>query len=275
MTTNSEWGVKIHWQDGTDEDFKDFPQQMAKAKLKAEAKAAKKVENPDAPSSSSEEEGESDNESNVDVAKIRRFEQLENEKEEIEEMADSEEEKENDVEEDPGEGKPEARILWAAQNNQLDLVKEMVGAAPGLVGARDEDLYTPLHRAAYNNHIQVARFLLGAGADPLAMTDTGWTPMHSAAKWNNAEMVELLLAAGTPVNTISEGGLTALHVAAMSGGKCRNTVELLLMQPDIDLSLVSNQGDTACEIALRSGPLAPALFDAAAPKGVLSYRERK
>ena len=57
----------------------------------------------------------------------------------------------------------QARILWAAQNNQLDLVKEMVGAAPGLVGARDEDLYTPLHRAAYNNHIQERDDLLFKG----------------------------------------------------------------------------------------------------------------
>jgi len=174
--------------------------------------------------------------------------------------------------EDPGDNDPKARILWAAQNNEIELVKSMLQKSPGLIAARDEDLYTPLHRAAYSNHSQMVKFLLEQGADPLSQTDTGWTPMHSAAKWNNSDIVEILLNAGTPVNTISEGGLTAIHVAAMSTN-CRQTVELLLMQPDIDLSLTSNQGDTAYDIAVRSGPLGD-LFDAALPKATQFYRER-
>ncbi len=42
----------------------------------------------------------------------------------------------------------------------------------------------------------MVRLLLANGADPLALTDTGWTPLHSAAKWNNVDIVELLLNAG-------------------------------------------------------------------------------
>lgn len=276
MTANSEWGVKIHWQDGTDEDFADFPEQMKLAKEKAEEKAErkrKKIEEggendreEGGDSSSSEEEevvevGENGQPETVELP--RKFNNL------VDELTESE--SEDEVEEDPGEDKPEARILWAAQHNELELVKTMLEKAPGLVGARDEDLYTPMHRAAYSNHIQVVRYLLEKGADPLATTDTGWTPMHSAAKWNNCEIVELLLNTGTPVNTGSEGGLTALHVAAMSAN-CRQTLELLLMQPDIDLSLVSNNGDTAYDIAVRMGPYGP-LFAAAWPRGVQAYRE--
>jgi len=272
---SSKWGVQIHWQDGTEEDFADFPQQMKLAKEKALAKAEKKAakfeaENDDEAvinsSSSEEEEGE---ENEVEsVTNIRKFNHL------VDSLTDEEENLEdNEEDEDPGEDKPEARILWAAQNDNLDLVKTLLEKSPGLVGARDEDLYTPLHRAAYSNHIQVVRYLLEKGADPLATTDTGWTPLHSAAKWNNTDIVEVLLNVGTPVNTGSEGGLTALHVAAMSAN-CRQTIELLLMQPDVDLSLMSNQGDTAQEIAARSGPYAP-LFEAAWPRGVQMYRERK
>jgi len=276
MTANSEWGVKIHWQDGTDEDFADFPEQMKLAKQKAEEKAERKRkireekgmeegEGEEFSSSEEEEVGEEPGENGKleTVENIRKFENL------VDELTESE--SEDEVEEDPGESKPEARILWAAQYNELDLVKTLLEKAPGLVAARDEDLYTPLHRAAYSNHIQVVRYLLEKGADPLATTDTGWTPMHSAAKWNNSEIVELLLNTGTPVNTGSEGGLTALHVAAMSAN-CRQTLELLLMQPDIDLSLVSNNGDTAYDIAARCGPYA-SLFAAAWPRGVQTYRE--
>jgi len=249
---NSKWGVQIHWQDGTDKDFEDFPAQMELARQKEEKRKAA-GRHPDESSEESETETEG-------VEKIRKFNQLD----------EVESESSDEDNEDPGPEKPELRILWAAQNDKLDLVKSLLVEKPGLVAARDSDLYTPLHRAAYNNHIKVVKYLIEEGADPLATTDTGWTPMHSAAKWNNAEIVEILLHAGTPVNTSSEGGLTALHVAAMSSS-CRQTLEFLLMQPDIDLSLASNQGDTARDIAVRSGPFA-CLFDAASPRAIQSYR---
>lgn len=50
-----------------------------------------------------------------------------------------------------------ARILWAAENGRLDVVKEVLQGNPSLVQARDNDLYTPLHRAAYNNHADVVQ----------------------------------------------------------------------------------------------------------------------
>jgi len=252
---NSKWGVQIHWQDGTDKDFEDFPKQMELARQKDEKRKAAGLG-----SDYSSEESDVDGEG---VEKIRKFNQLD----------ENESESSEEDNEDPGPEKPELRILWAAQNDRLDLVKSLLAEKPGLVGARDSDLYTPLHRAAYSNHIKVVRYLLEQGADPLATTDTGWTPMHSAAKWNNADIVELLLHAGTPVNTLSEGGLTALHVAAMTS-ESRQTLEFLLMQPDIDLSLASNQGDTARDIAARSGPFA-CLFDAAHPRSIQAYRQRK
>ena len=47
------------------------------------------------------------------------------------------------------------------------------------MGSIDEDLYTPLHRAAYNGHVNVMKVLLKHGADPNAPTLDGWTPLHS------------------------------------------------------------------------------------------------
>jgi len=246
QSSNSSWSVQVPWQTGTDKDFEGFKEQMQQAREESVAKPAA-----------------SDDVSSDGAEEIPR-----------EILVGSESEEEDDPAEgpDPGPSQPKSRILWAAEHNQLELVKEMLTEKPGLVGARDEDLYTPLHRAAYNNHVQMVRLLLNKGADPLAQTDTGWTPLHSAVKWNNAKCAEVLLSAGVPVNTVSEGGLTPLHVAAMSS-TCRDCIELLLMQPDVDLSLVSNQGDTAMEIASRSGPLAP-LFQAAQPKSAQRHREQ-
>jgi len=254
MCEQSAWRAEIPWEEGTEADFADFKEKMANAKISG------------AINESSSGDESSENEEVVKDKVTKRFADYNRFVD-----TESEEEDDPDQDEDPGSGNPEQRILWAAQHNKMEIAEEMLREKPGLVGARDEDLYTPLHRASYNNHLKMARFLLRSGADPRAETDTGWTPLHSAAKWNNVQIAELMLNAGVSVNHVSEGGLTPLHVAAMSTN-CRETVELLLMQSNVDLYLLSNQGDSARDIAERSGPLSP-LFDAAIPRSIQAYRK--
>lgn len=173
-------------------------------------------------------------------------------------------------EEDPGEKHPGERMLWAAQHNKLTLAKELLEHSPRLVAVKDSDLYTPLHRASYNNHLEMARLLLHAGADPLATTEDGWTPLHSAAKWNSAAVVELLLNF-TPVNCLTRGGQTPLHLASLSSSS-RETLELLLMHPDIDPSIENGQGDTGRDIAGRNSHFAP-LYDSVTARGLRKHKE--
>ena len=54
-------------------------------------------------------------------------------------------------------GNPKKKILWAAENNELDIVKELLEEDSSLVGSRDSDMYTPLHRACYNGHTDTVR----------------------------------------------------------------------------------------------------------------------
>ena len=72
------------------------------------------------------------------------------------------------------------------------------------------------------------------------------------------------------MNSVTKGGQTPLHLACQSHNK--ETLELLLMRPDIDPSLVNNQGDTARMVAERMGKLAH-MFDAVFPSGVLTHKE--
>lgn len=52
---------------------------------------------------------------------------------------------------------PNKRILWAAEHGNLEAVNEIMATAPEMVHSHDNDHYTPLHRAAYNNHVEVAK----------------------------------------------------------------------------------------------------------------------
>ncbi|XP_075150576.1 ankyrin repeat domain-containing protein 49 [Haematobia irritans] len=150
----------------------------------------------------------------------------------------------------------ERMILWAVNEKKLDEIREILRLDPETVASVDEDGYTPLHRAAYNNYVDIAKLLLQYKADPNAKTKLGWTPLHSACKWSHAESVSLLLQHGADVNAQSDGQQTPLHVAA-TVSNCRNTATLLLMDPNINAKSLNNSEETAEEIALRTGLTTP------------------
>jgi ankyrin repeat protein len=90
----------------------------------------------------------------------------------------------------------------------------MIEKNPSAVCVHDRDGYTPLHRAAYNDHPAVVARLLQMQADPSARTEDGWTPLHCAACWANPQVAQVLLAdPRVNVNARTNGLLTPLHLA--------------------------------------------------------------
>lgn len=149
--------------------------------------------------------------------------------------------------------KPQDLLLWAAENNRLSTVNSVLASDASLVHCRDEDNYTPLHRASYGGHLAVASALLQAGAKVNGRTADGWTPLHSACRWGRVTMASLLLRHGAQINAQTNGGLTPLHLAA-SNPDSAETLELLLSQRHLNASLRSSSGETASQVAQRSGP---------------------
>lgn len=97
-------------------------------------------------------------------------------------------------------------VLWAAENGELETLQGLLKAQPGLLYARDSDGYTPLHRAAYGNHLEIVSYLLSLNANVGSRTQLGWTPLHSACNWNNYKVVARLLAANANPAAVSDGG---------------------------------------------------------------------
>ncbi|KAM5181166.1 ankyrin repeat domain-containing protein 49 [Mantella aurantiaca] len=146
---------------------------------------------------------------------------------------------------------PKDLLLFAAENNRLGTVQRILANQPDLVNVTDEDLYTPLHRASYNGHLDVVRELIAKGANIHAVTLDGWTPLHSACKWNNTAIASFLLQHGADINAQTEGSLTPLHLAAANRDS-RQILELLLMNRYLNPHLTNKVGETAQEIARRT-----------------------
>lgn len=145
---------------------------------------------------------------------------------------------------------PVELMLWAAEKNRLSTVERLAASDPSLVNCRDDDGYTPLHRASYSGHALVVSFLLDSGADLHARTVDGWTPLHSASCWGHVAIASCLLRRGSEVNAMTNGQLTPLQLAAGNPAALQ-TLELLLSQRSLQAGLRNSAGETAYDVALR------------------------
>ena len=81
------------------------------------------------------------------------------------------------------------------------------------VHTKDNDGWTPLHWAARNNSIAVAKLLISSGAEVNAKNNAGRTPLHLAAYNNSRAVAELLISSGADVNVKDVIDRTPLHWA--------------------------------------------------------------
>ncbi|EHB01924.1 Ankyrin repeat domain-containing protein 49 [Heterocephalus glaber] len=146
---------------------------------------------------------------------------------------------------------PSKLLLWAAEKNQLTTVQRLLSEKVTHVNTRDEEEYTPLHQAAYSGHLDIVQELVAQGADVHAATVDGWTPLHSVCKWSNTTVASFLLQHDADINAQTKGLLTPLHLAA-GNRDSKDTLEFLLMNPYIKLSLKNSLEETAFDIARRT-----------------------
>jgi ankyrin repeat protein len=134
-------------------------------------------------------------------------------------------------------------VLWSAYTRHADLAPILLGGrqpdffeacALGLPAETDDvnrfapDGFTGLGLACFFGHIEIARRLLDAGADPNIASKNGLrvAPIHSAIAANAPAIVELLLARGARTDAEDGGRYTPLRSATEHGNQ--KIVEMLV-----------------------------------------------
>lgn len=109
---------------------------------------------------------------------------------------------------------------------------------------------TPLHNAAYRNHLFILKYLLSQGAEVDVLAESGDTPLHDAALKGHTQAINVLIMHGATVNAQNNEGMTPLH-----GAVDRNHPKavIALINHKADITTTNNYGETPLHIAARNG----------------------
>ena len=143
-------------------------------------------------------------------------------------------------------------VFDATVVGNVNAVRALLSSDRASVDDHGPDGYTALHLAAYFGQLEVARLLLGRGADPnaVALNESRVTPLHSAVAAKHRDTASLLLALGASPNSVQRGGWTPLHAAARDGEEA--VVDMLLLR-GADATRKGDDGKTAIDLAEEGG----------------------
>jgi len=109
---------------------------------------------------------------------------------------------------------------------------------------------TPLCVASQWGHAEVARVLLGHGADIKIQDRDDWSPLERASVNGHVEIVQVLLEHGADVNTQDKTKYTALHSSSSCG---QSAVAWVLLDHSADVNAKTMDDETPLHWATNEG----------------------
>jgi uncharacterized protein len=113
-------------------------------------------------------------------------------------------------------------LTLAAYYNNIEVANYLIDKVDNINGNSDDG--TPLMAAVVKGHIEIAKALVEAGADPNLTDANGATALHYAVMFNNQELATLLLKAGASAFMKNNVGQSPLDFAKMHNDKTLNTI---------------------------------------------------
>ncbi|MBA0790461.1 hypothetical protein Gohar_015110 [Gossypium harknessii] len=148
----------------------------------------------------------------------------------------------------------EVKMRFSRVTLVADILKVLLAAHPELAMTVDLSNTTALHTAATQGHIGNVKFLLEVGSSlAIIARSNGKTPLHSAARNGHLDVVKALLACEPGIAPrIDKKGQTALHMA-VKGQSLAVVEELIRVNPSLMINMVDTKGNTSLHIATRKG----------------------
>lgn len=112
--------------------------------------------------------------------------------------------------------------------------------------------FTPLGIASHFNKEEIVRLLLLHKADPNIPSQNGFQvyPLHTALNNNHSDISKMLIEAGANVNIKQHGGFTPLHFAAQHGNI---DLIIILLELGAEVTTLNDAGESAADLAAKKG----------------------
>jgi cytohesin len=136
-------------------------------------------------------------------------------------------------------------LHWATMNNHPELAKVLIDAGADVNAEEGEDKDTPLHNAVWHGYIELAKALIDAGADVNAENKWKSTPLHNAAWYQHPELVKVLIEAGADLDAKNSAKKTPLHFVARRNIK----IAKMLIDAGADVNAEDEDGKTPWDYA--------------------------
>ncbi|XP_055489860.1 short transient receptor potential channel 1-like [Leucoraja erinacea] len=127
----------------------------------------------------------------------------------------------------------------ASQNGHTAVVGLLLSKSTSQLHMKDNHGRTCLHLAAANGHIEMARALLGQGAEINVIDKNGWTPLHFAAKSGYLDTVQFLVESGASPKLECKEGKAPIQYAAAD--RHQEVVSFLIRTNNITLKLTEDR----------------------------------
>jgi ankyrin repeat protein/L-ascorbate metabolism protein UlaG (beta-lactamase superfamily) len=160
-----------------------------------------------------------------------------------------------------------AEIHDAAQQGDIETVKNLIQDNPELVNATDDFGNTPLHFAAAGRQNEIAEFLISQDADVNALNTVNQSILLYAAYFDNAVVAEDIIEKGARLNEQDIIGRAPLHYAARQHSL---GALLPLIEHGAEIDIRDSIGETPMHFAIRWGydDIAEMLLEGGAKMGI-------
>lgn len=148
----------------------------------------------------------------------------------------------------------------AAEHAQVKVVNVLLENG-ALVDDLNDFNYTPLIYACWAGHFETVKFLVNKGADPTHIDHTGWNSLGWACRYGHPDIVRFLLGLETEVGSVGSASRKKFlnlqdndNWSSITRAICNdhfNCVRALLSEPDIDVTIIDDDGDTPLSTAAR------------------------